>query len=343
MAYNGVLVDIQKCIDLKKPDRVPVFALSEEFDVRMSGQIYCDYNSNSKIMAESQIQAIKKYDYDWAWLQVDDCIEFEVMGVGVKGGGNILPATCDYLPFSYETFNNLKMPKFKTERRMPILLDAINRIKDELGDSVCVTGRCAAPLSSVTLLYGMMPTYLGFFDNPQLIKDTLKFFIEMQSLWGIEQIKAGADALWFGDCNASGHLIDVDTYMEYAFEGVKVCADNYKKEGAWSFYHASEHSIPHLKIMAKTGVSAVSAGPGVDIGEVKKAIGKEVCVIGNVNPIETLLEKTAEQVYEDSKEVMLKGKPDGGYLYNSGEMIPRDVPEENILAMVKAGRDFGTY
>lgn len=343
MAYKGVLKDIAKCINLQQPDRVPVFALSEEFDVRMSGIMYCDYNSNSKLLAESQIQAIKKYNYDWAWLQVDDCIEFEVLGVGVKGGGNILPATCNYLPFAYSTFHDLRMPDFKKEGRMPVLLDAIKRIKDELGDTVCVTGRCAAPLSSVTLLYGMMPTYIGFFDNPQLIKDTVKFFIEMQTLWGIEQIKAGADALWFGDCNASGHLIDVDTFMEYAFEGVKICAENYKAQGGWSFYHASEHSIPHLKAMAKTGVSAVSAGPGVDIGEVKKAIGDQVCIIGNVNPIETLLEKKPDEVYEDAKKVMLKGKPGGGYLFNSGEMIPRDVPEENIIAMVKAGRDFGIY
>ena len=71
---------------------------------------------------------------------------------------------------------------------MPVLLDAIKRIKDEFGDTVCVTGRVAAPLSSVTLLYGMMPTYLGIYDNPQLVKDTVKFFTEMQTLWGIEQI-----------------------------------------------------------------------------------------------------------------------------------------------------------
>jgi uroporphyrinogen decarboxylase len=343
MAYKGLIKDIEKCIRLEVPSRVPVFALSEEFDVRMSGIMYCDYNSNSKLMAESQINAIKKYDYDWAWLQVDDCIEFEVLGVGVKGGGNILPATCDYLPFSYETYHNLRIPDFKKEGRMPVLLDAIKRIKDEFGDTVCVTGRVAAPLSSVTLLYGMMPTYLGIYDNPQLVKDTVKFFTEMQTLWGIEQIKAGADALWVGDCNASGHLISVDTFMEFAFEGVKVCAENFKSAGGWSFYHASEHSIPHLKAMAKTGVSAVSAGPGVDIGEVKAAIGDQVCIIGNVNPIETLLEKTAEEVYEDAKQVMLKGKPGGGYIYNSGEMIPRDVPEENSKAMVKAGRDFGAY
>jgi len=108
MAYKGVLNDIDKCIKLQKPERVPVFLCSEEFDVKEAGVIYSEYNSNSEIMAKVQIEFIKKFDYDWAWLQVDDCIEFEILGVGVKGGGNILPATCDYLPATNVSFGKYR-------------------------------------------------------------------------------------------------------------------------------------------------------------------------------------------------------------------------------------------
>ena len=38
MAYSGVMDDIRKCVKLQKPLRVPVFALSEEFDVRMAAR-----------------------------------------------------------------------------------------------------------------------------------------------------------------------------------------------------------------------------------------------------------------------------------------------------------------
>ena len=343
MAYQGVMDDIGKCVNLQKPSRVPVFACSEEFDVRMAGEVYSRYNSDSKVMARCQIEAVRKYDYDWAWLQVDDCIEFEVLGVGIKGEGNILPATCDYLPANYNTLNSLKMPNPKKDGRMPVLLDAIKRIKDELGSTVCVTGRTAAPFSSVTLLYGMTQTLMLLFDNPQLVKDTVKFFIEMQSMWGCAQIEAGADALWFGDCNASGHLISVDNYMEFAFEGVKKCVEAYDRVNGFSFYHASEHSTQHMKAQAATGISALSVGPGVDMAVAKKAVGDRVCILGNVDPIGYLLQSDAEKVYEESKRVMELGKISGGYIFNSGEMIPRDVPEENMKAMIRAAKDFGKY
>ena len=43
MAYEGVLKDIQECIDLKKPANLPFFAMTEEFDVRIAGMTYEDY------------------------------------------------------------------------------------------------------------------------------------------------------------------------------------------------------------------------------------------------------------------------------------------------------------
>jgi len=36
MAYKGVIDDIRKCVAPQKPSRIPVFACSEEFDVRMA-------------------------------------------------------------------------------------------------------------------------------------------------------------------------------------------------------------------------------------------------------------------------------------------------------------------
>jgi len=110
MAYDGVLDDIRTIIGLGTPRRVPVFAMSEEFDVRWYGRgTYQEITSDASKLAACWIAAIREFDYDWAWLQIDDyydwawlqiddCIEFEPLGVGVRGEGNILPATYDYLP-----------------------------------------------------------------------------------------------------------------------------------------------------------------------------------------------------------------------------------------------------
>jgi len=338
MAYKGVMDDIRDCVALKTPKRAPVFAMSEEFDVRMAGMTYDQFNRDPAAMSKCLIDTIRAYGYDWAWLQVDDCIEFEVLGVGVKGGGNILPATCAYLPAAYETLRSLKMPDPQKDGRMPVLLEAIKRVKDTLGDTICVTGRLAAPFSSVTLLYGMMDTLTLIYDDPDLIQETIKFFIDLQIKFGLAQFAAGADALWVGDCNASGHLISEDQYREFALDGVKQIVKAYDEVGGLSFYHASEHYMGHLIASAETGVSAVSVGPGMDLAAAKKAVGGCMCLMGNVDPVNVLLFADAQTVYDESRRVFETGAAGGGYIFNSGEMIPRDTPEENIRAFMRAGR-----
>lgn len=204
-------------------------------------------------------------------------------------------------------------------------------------------GRTAAPFSSTTLLYGMTETLMILYDNPALVKDTVKFFIELQTMWGCVQIEAGSDAIWFGDCNASGHLISVDDYMEYAFDSVKQYVDAYRNAGGFTFYHASEHKIGHMLAQAATGVSTLSVGPGADLAVVKREVGNKVCIMGNVDPINMLLNGSPEDVRRESIRVIETGKQGGGYIFSSGEMVPRDVPEENMRAMLAVGREFGRY
>ncbi len=341
MAYKGVLDDFRKATALQKPSRVPVVACSEEFDVRVCGGgiTYNDYNRNPKLMAATQIAAVRRFDYDWAWLQVDDCIVYEVLGVEVRGEGDILPATCGYLPAERATLKSLPRLDPSKDGRMPVLLEALSSIKAELGDSVVVCGRTEAPFSAAALLYGIEETMLLPLMDPELLRDTLEYFTELQIEFGLAQKKAGADAVWLGDCNASGHLMSEHYYAEYALPYVTRMAEAYREAGLWSIYHASEEKIGHLQLQASSGVDVLSVGPGLDIAEAKAAVGDRVCLIGNLDPVNILMNGTPEQVAAEAARVMEIGKQNGGYLFNTGEMVPRGTPIENMEAMLHAARE----
>ena len=340
MAYRGVIEDFKTAISLKEPSRVPVVACGEEFDVRVCGNgvTYNEYNRNAGIMADVQSRAVKRFGYDWSWLQVDDCIVFEVLGVKVKGEGNILPATYGYLPATREVLSSLPALNPKKDGRMPVLLEAIKRLKDEFGESLLVCGRTEAPFSSAALLYGIEETMMLPLTNSELLKKTLEYFVEVQTVFGLAQREAGADAVWFGDCNASGHLMSEGYYQEYALPYVAKVVKEYDKANLWSIYHASEENIGHLKLQASSGVSILSVGPGLDIAAAKQAVGDKVCLIGNLDPISVLLNGTSERVRTEAQRIMKAGRQNGGYIFNTGEMVPRDVPVENMETMLEAAR-----
>lgn len=339
MAYDGLMDDIRTIVNLGIPDRVPVCALSEEFDVKWYNRgTYEDIATDADKLAQCSIAAAYEFDYDWVWLQVDDCIEFEVLGVGTRGEVNILRATCDYLPVSEDTLKSLRMPDPQKDGRMPILLEAISKVRQEFGDRICVCGRIAAPFSSTGLLYSLQESMMLMFMDSDLFRKTCDFFVEFQYLWGRAQFEAGAHALWVGDCNAMSNLIGLEQYNEFAFEPCKELVERYRELGVLTFFHASEEKVPYIEKQTELGVDVLSVGPGIDIAEAKKATVGKVALMGNLDPIEVLEKGTPEQVAAEAARIVKIGKDGGGYIFDTGEMVPRDTPEENMRAMIRSAR-----
>lgn len=339
----SVLEQTRRAVRLEVPEPMPVFALSEEFDVRMAGEVYERYCQDALVIATVQTWAIREFDYDWAWLQVDDCIEFEMLGVGSVGSGNVLRATTDHLPASRATLADLRVPDFRREGRGPAYLEAIGRIREAVGDEKLVVGRAAAPFSAVGLLYGITQSMMLPYDDPELLRETTAFLAEMQIEFGRQQQRAGAHAVWFGDCNAGSHLLSLDHYLEFAFEPADVVARAYREMGLMVFYHASEDDPRFLRHMARLHIDALSVGENGSIAGAKAdpEIGGRVCLMGNVDPIRVLQRGTVDEVTAATRGLLEGVSPLGGHLVNSGEMIPRETPEENVRAYVRAVRQFG--
>jgi len=344
MAYSGVLDDVRTCINLGIPERVPVFALGEFFNVRIAGITYAEYTYNVEKLVKCEVEAVKKFDYDWVYLNPDDNLEFEALGVRTKMGGENIPlAGYEFLSPSWDTVKKLKIPDFQNDGRMPAFLEAIRRIKQELGDTVVLTGRVAAPFSSVALLYGVENSLTLLFENPELFKKTSDFFIELMKEWGKAQIQAGADAIWVGDCVASSGFISPKHYSEFAFEGASKLNAALKKEGVFVFYHAGESSLPHLELMADTHPDALSIGGKIDIKEAKETVGRKICLLGNIHGINTLQLGSPEEVERETIRIMEEGKKGGGYIFDSEEGIPGDTPEENVKIMMQTAKKHSRY
>jgi len=339
MAYDGVIDDVRRAIALEKPERIPVFACSEEFDVKWhGGYTYEEVCQDGAKMAEVWIAAIEEFDYDWAWLQVDDCFEFEPLGVGTHGEGNILRATRDYLPATRETLHGLRVPDPHTDGRMPEKLKAIRLVREHFGDRVVVQGSCAGPYSSVALLFGLQETMMLTVTDAELVHEACEFFVELQSRYIAAQIEAGAHAIWLGDCNAFSGFFSLDQFRTFAAPSCAKLVAKARERGAIVHLMNSEIKVPYLLAEAELGVDIVNAGPDADVAEVRKAFTGKCCFSGNLDPIEVLMRGTPEQVAAEAERIARIGSSAGGYLFCTGEMNPRDVPAENMRAMVEAVR-----
>ena len=343
MPYDGVLEDVRKAIALEKPSRMPVFANSEEFDVKWYGK-YCyeELCQSGEKMAEAWSAAIKEFDYDWAWLQVDDCFVMEPLGIGCYGKGDILRATKDYLPATRETLKNLPILDPAKDGRMPEKVKAIQLLREEFGDTVLVVGGAEAPYSSVGLIWGVEDTMITGLTDPDLLAEACDFFVDIQYRFAKAQYEAGAHALWLGDCNAFSSMFSLEQYNKFASSACKELITRIKSDTDMIVWlHNSEVEIPNLLSEAELGADIVSVGPAANMAEVRKAMTGKCCFSGNLDPIEMLMRATPEQIDADVKRIISICADAGGFLFATGEMNPRDVPKENIKAFSAAVRKYG--
>lgn len=343
--YQGVIEDFQKIRECKTPGCVPCVACSEEFDVKWHGRYtYEEFCQSGDKIFEVCKAAIEHFDYDWAWVQIDDCYEFEPIGVGVKGEGNILRATYRYLPVSRDTLKNLPVMDPKKDGRMPEKLKALRKLRDYFKESVLVVGSCAAPFSAVGLMWSIEESMVLMMSDKELLCEAFDYWLEFYKRYIKAQKEAGAHAIWLGDCNTFSSMLSAPQYKEHIFSVTKKLVDYCEKElDIMIWMHNSEIKKDHVLAHVPLGLSFESIGPAADIAEIRAATKGKLAISGNLDPIEVLWRGTPQLIEKEVERIMKICKPGGGYIFNTGEMNPRDIPEENMMAMMKAAKKLADY
>ncbi len=137
------------------------------------------------------------------------------------------------------------------------------------------------------------------------------------------------------------NLISADQYKQFAFEPCARVVEAYRKAGGLTFLHNSEESVPHIEASIPLGVSVINVGPNIDIGRAKEIVRGRVCLGGNLDPIGVLMNGKPEEVAAEADRIVRAAGPGGGFIFNTGEMNPRDVPVENMRALVRGARGAG--
>jgi uroporphyrinogen decarboxylase len=82
---------------------------------------------------------------------------------------------------------------------------------------------------------------------------------------------------------------------------------------------------------------------GIDIGRIKQQYGDRFALKGNVDCAHTLTFGSMQDVVEETKQVIGKAAPGGGFICSSSNSIHSKVKPENYLAMWNTIRTYGRY
>jgi len=146
-------------------------------------------------------------------------------------------------------------------------------------------------------------------------------------------------------CFNTGPFLSPAQFGEFITPYLAHVTRGYRDMGFYVIKHTDGNIMPILDQLAETRPHALhSLDPqgGVDIAEVKKQYGKELCLIGNVN-CGLMDSGTDEAVTKSAEYALTHGMPGGGYIFSTSNCVYTGMRLARYELILDAWRRLGNY
>ena len=185
-------------------------------------------------------------------------------------------------------------------------------------------------------------------DDPQEMKDQARRDVDAALARGREFRRAGlldGFALCSDYCFNVGPFLSPAMFDEFVTPYLKQLVAGYREQGFYVIKHTDGNIMPILDSLVSARPHALhSLDPqgGVDIAEVKRRVGRQVCLIGNVN-CGLLDTGTDEQAVESARYALRHGMPGGGYIFSTSNCVYTGMDLRRYDLILDVWRKEGNY
>lgn len=227
----------------------------------------------------------------------------------------------------------------------PYMFRTIERVRQEAGEEVSVHGEIFSPFTQLMELFGYEQALMYLLDAPDKCKAILAAYTEGAADLGGRLAEHGVDAVLISSAFAGGGFISPRQYREFVLPYEAEVVRRIHAAGVPVYTHTCGDIGDRLELLADTGTDGIDTlDPpplgSVDLADAKRRVGHRVFFKGNIDPVNTLLKKSREEVGQDALWRLSVGSPGGGYILSSACSVSPRVPPENLTVLVEASIEF---
>lgn len=221
------------------------------------------------------------------------------------------------------------------------LTRTIELVLKEAGGAVSVHGEIASPFTQFMELFDYSSALMHLLDDPAKSLAILDALTEGAIEFGKLQARAGVDAVVISSPFAGQNFISRHFYEQFVAPQEKRIARALQECGVFVYTHTCGSTGDRLDLMADTGINGIECldpppiGDG-DLARTKTTIGNRLFIKGNIDPVNTLLLKSREEVRADARRRLKIGAPGGGYILSSACSVAPATKPENIEVLAEA-------
>ena len=196
----------------------------------------------------------------------------------------------------------------------------------------------------------MMDFSVQMYEEPQKLKDntvrnTEYLYNAVRTLDPDGSLLDGL-ALCSDYCFNVNPFFSPEQFAEFVTPYLKQAIDGYRSLGKYTIKHTDGNIMPILDQIAACKPDAIhSLDPqaGITIPAVRKAVGPDICLVGNVN-CGLLQTGTDEEVRADVLRSLREGMANGrGYIFSTSNCVYTGMPLERYEMMMDLWRQYGNY
>jgi uroporphyrinogen decarboxylase len=323
----NALQRLQNVLCARPVDRVPNFDIFMTRAAHHIGARLSAYYLDHRVLCAANLAVLEDFGLDIVQAISDPYREAADTGLEVEFPDDGLPSNKTPLVADWGQLSGIHFPVSEFGPRMTDRLEAVRRLRAEVGDEVPVMGWVEGALAESADLRGIGNAMMDLLVNPGWLKELLEKCVEVEIAFAVAQVEAGAHIVGLGDAVAS--QVSPEMYREFALPYERRIFEAVRAAGGFGRLHICGNTTHLLKDMADSGAAIVDVDWMVDLRRATEAMDG-VAVCGNVDPVAVFLQGTPAQVRDAVLANAAVGYP--RWISAAGCEIPDGTPDENLRA-----------
>jgi len=332
-----------------RPDRVAAGPFTGYYAAEHAGIPLGRYVTDGRLIAEAQLRLQAALGHDILITAADTYYIAQAFGLEIDMHENALP-TAKAPPFrDFSQTRGLGLPDPGRDGRMPVYLEALERLRAAAGDELAIRATGTGPFSLAAYLVGIDAFMLKLMDiesgeaapdEAESLRACLDLMTETTLSFVSAQAELGADILYVGDSLASLNMISPGLYRRW----VKPChtrifhalKEKIGQRPQFSMIHMCGNNMDILGDMLETGVDLIEIDSAMDLTAVSGLVAGRAALIGNIDPVHVLKDGSEQKVESVCAEAVRAGRLNRGrFILGTGCFVAPGTPIENLRAMVR--------
>lgn len=221
----------------------------------------------------------------------------------------------------------------KTDGRLPVIINVMERVKKEIGDNVALYGLVCGPFTLASHLRGNN-IFMDMFDDEEYVKKLLKYTTEVCKKMAEYYIEAGMDIIAVVDPLIS--QISPNHFEEFMHTPFYDVFEFIRQKNTYSSFFVCGNATRNIEVMCRTKPDSISVDENIDMAQAKDITDRYDIVLGGNIPLTTVMLHGTQQ--DNMKYVvdLLDNLGHKNLIIAPGCDMPFNIPFENAIAAQQA-------